>query len=36
VFLFVVMRVIQALAPEHAPERAAVAPGARPANEIAI
>ena len=36
VFLFVVMRVIQALAPEHVPERAAVAPGALPANEIAI
>ncbi len=36
VFLFVVMRVMQALAPVHVPERAAVAPGARPANEIAI
>jgi len=36
VFLFVVMRVIQAFAPEHVPERAAVAPGALPANEIAI
>ena len=36
VFLFAVMHVVQALAPVHAPERAAVAPGAQPANEIAI
>ena len=36
VFLFAVMRAVQALAPEHPPVRTAVAPGAHAANEIAI